>query len=439
VLQTSKHQVASRLDQAREDLVLAIQNRSINSVYSTMTSILDQLDPARDTLHMRYLQRVSTLIALHGFTEVARWKDTELEELIAKGAFIDHEGNVLFVAPAGPRRNGSAYCLELTAIYGHCQQVSVSVGGSPRVLFEGLITDEQFDSVAFVPIIPKRASGLLAGSTDEYFIPGTFWRIGTEQRALRVPALLNVEAVRLAAEGMGKYLVYELFDSKSAHALTDWLEDPSRARRLIALEYFKHECGHASSQAMIQLAGSEPYKRDRARRLETFAHDESRADGSSQAEFCKRYISGSDEERDIYAVTIMVRILDLARVVKRGDADNIPLDVDALTALKWWEQLTLGGTLYKHRKGGKLALAQQYAYAHGAINTDESMCEVNMAHVVWPMQTWASRAEENEKLCSDQFSLSAIVRCNQVGARIRDLFVRDLLKPISTITLGVKS
>ena len=110
-----------------------------------------------------------------------------------------------------------------------------------------------------------------------------------------------------------------------------------------------------------------------------------------------------------------------------------------LAALKWWEQLTLGGTLYKHRKGSRLGLAPQYAWENGEIDTDPSRSEVNMLHVIWPMRTWASRVGADEKLCCDRVQLGDLVLRNRLGSRIREVFVRDLLKPISAIVRGIKS
>ena len=437
MLSTEKYRGTPEIERLGEEVVQAIRRQDMNLVQSLLIQIIEHLDPDKDKLHKRYLESVSRLILRHGFTSVPQWNDAELEQLIAQGAFIDSQCRLLFIGPAAPRRSGSKRRPELTAIYGHCQEVSVHFEGCRRILLEGLINDEYGKNIAFVPFIPRCTSGLLADSTDEYFIPGDMWHIGSA-RHLRMPSLLNVEAARLTAEKIGRHLISAIFDSKSSEALNSWLDDPARARRLIALEYLKHEYGHTSSKEIRELIFTGFYTNQKTNRLAAFAHDESRADGTTESNFYQQYISGSDEECDIYAVTMMVRILDLARVARRGKSNEIPQDVDVLTTLKWWEQLTLGGTLYKHRKG-RLALAQQFEWTNGAINTDPSRSKVNMAQIIWPMQTWARSVEKDEARCCSAADLEDLVLRNRVGDKMRFSFIRELLEPISTIHMGVKS
>jgi hypothetical protein len=309
--------------------------------------------------------------------------------------------------------------------------MSFGVAGCTRLRLEGLITD---GALAFVPFVPSRVVGVLAHSMNEYFVPGDMWRIGAPDGPV-VPSLLNVEAVRLAAETTAKHVICSIFDTVSAQALTSWLNDPVRARRLIAAEYLKHEHGHAAGIGMKQRRQLGLFRGHRAERLTGYALDESRADGT-ESDFYKQYISGSDEERDIHAVTIIVRMLDLSRLSTLTDESELPLDVDVLTTLKWWEQLVVGGTLFLHRNG-RLGLAPQLGWRNGSIDVDPEHSEVDMTHIVWPMRMWATQVEAEEWKCGPP-ELRNLVLKNHVGDRIRELFQNKLFIPCQKLAKGIR-
>lgn len=413
----------------KESIVQAIAREDRSATLRHLKSLEIALHDSDDHKHLQYVQVIAGLIYKHGFVNVPHWNDNELIELIRVGAFIDQRGHALFVGPHAPRRRGQNYRARLSAICGDCQEVSIGKKGSRSLLWEGLLKEEQF---SLAPIIPSVVAGIFAKPYQEFFVPGSMWRIGDTTRS-KTPAILNVEAVRLAAENSAKHAVRAIFDHASAKALTSWLDDPKRARKLIALEYLKHEYGHAAGIGMKNRMERGLFSGGASSRIQGYAIDESRADGV-RSQFVEEHVEGSAEEQDLAAVTLIIRILDIIRLACHENHAQLFGDVDILTALRWFEQMVTGGTLYMHRDG-RLGLQRQLTRRDERPRS-ASTCvdEIDLVRVVWPMKDWAARIEAAE-LTDGHSALSELVLSNRVGERMRTLFKKQLIDPCCLIEM----
>jgi hypothetical protein len=386
--------------------------------------------------------------------DVPDWHDEALLDLIAKGAFIDDRGDFLFIAPHAPRRGGYDYGRGLTAVTGGAVDIVVSHSGATRLISQGLYSDR--NAICFLPFVPSRLGGVFSHSTREYFIPGDAWRIRglsgstgpAKERKLNPIglSLLNVETVRLDADSQGCMLVGAIFDLLSAKALTSWLDDPTQARRLIALEYLKHEYGHAAG---IGMGARLPaiLNADRKRRIAGLGIDEARADGT-RSEFYTEYLTGSDQERDLTAVTLMIRMLDLIRSVHTRSEYDFFEDVDIIAALKWFEEMVEGGTLFRHRgvnRPGKSGLVQLgfapcVDWRNPTINAPATFDSIDLRHVAGPMVEWSASVENHERkeLLREDGSMKSggydpVIERHASGERFRRLFETWLVKPCRSI------